>query len=61
MKWRINWHVFLTALLLILCFICTMAYMWFGPRSPWPSISLFYLLDLIALCLYGLARDRSGQ
>lgn len=58
-RYRVDWGVFLTAILLILSGTCTLAYMVFGPRSPWPSISLFYLVDLIAVALYVLARDRS--
>lgn len=60
-RYRIDWSVFLAALLLVLCLVCTLAYMLFGPRVPWPSISLFYLIDLIAVALYVLARDRSEQ
>lgn len=60
-RWRIDWDVFLTAILLILCFICTLAYALFGPREPWPGISIFYILDILALGLYALARDRNGQ
>lgn len=60
-RFHVDWAVFLTAILMILSFTCTMAYMWFGPRVPWPSISLFYLIDLIAVALYVLARDRGER
>lgn len=55
-NYRINWAVLLAALLLVLCIGCTLGYAVAGPRVPWPSISLFYLLDLAAVCIYALAR-----
>lgn len=62
MRFRIDWKVFLAALLLVLCFVCTLAYAVAGPRVPWPSISVFYLVDLAAIVIYLLARgvDEEG-
>lgn len=62
MKWRIEWRVFLAALLLVLSLVCTVAYAVAGPRVPWPSISVFYLVDLAAIVIYLLARgvDEEG-
>lgn len=55
-RYSIHWPTFLAALLLVLCLVCTLAYAVAGPRVPWPSISVLYLLDLASVCIYALAR-----
>lgn len=55
-RYSIHWPTFLASLLLVLSIICTIGYAVAGPRVPWPSISLLYLLDLAAVCIYTLAR-----
>ncbi|MCI6557339.1 hypothetical protein [Schaalia hyovaginalis] len=60
-RYTIHWPTFLASLLLVLSIVCTIGYAVAGPRVPWPSISLFYIVDLLALVLYGLAREVSGR